>query len=623
MNPTHAANADAASRSAISTSKRGLIQVWSRTLIPTAKEAPADAEAISHKLLARGGFIRRVSAGVYSYLPLGWRVLGKVAEIVRQEMNAAGASELLMPALAPVDLLKETGRAEDYGDLLFRFTDRHQRDTYLGPTHEEVITDLMRSAITSYRQLPLNLYQIQTKFRDEFRPRAGLLRGREFVMKDAYSFHMHIEGPGGLNDAYDAMYRAYENIFTRCGLDFTVVEAEAGPIGGSASHEFMVNTESGEDTILVCPKTGYAANVEKCEIGKRKEPGKGYFNGDPLGDLEEVHTPECPGIEDVCKLLKTKPRNMLKTVVFRAPELEKWVVAVVRGDHDVNEGKVRDLIGSRVELADAAAATKAGFAIGYVSPRAALKVENVIMLIDRDAAVGFDDEAGKSMYWVTGADKKDFHVKKFNWRRDMGAVLDDASRVKVADVRNAMAGDPSPRAGGAEGVQLEAKRGIEVGHIFKLGVKYSAAMKFEVLDDNQQRRPVIMGCYGIGVSRTVASCVEMSHDDNGIVWPAAIAPFHVIITPMDVDPTSKAMEVACRLSGALSEAGMDVLIDDREERPGVKFKDADLIGIPVRLTIGDKALAEDSVEFKQRTDAGKGSLVKIGDVVAKCAGALG
>ncbi len=600
--------------------RRGLVQNWSRTLIPTAKEAPSEAESISHKLLARGGFIRRVSAGVYSYLPLGWRVLNKVADIVRDEMNAAGASELLMPALAPVDLLKETGRAEDYGDLLFRFLDRHQRDTYLGPTHEEVITDLMRSSITSYRQMPLNLYQIQTKFRDEFRPRAGLLRGREFVMKDAYSFHMSVDGPGGLGEAYDAMYRAYENIFRRCGLDFTVVEAEAGPIGGSASHEFMVNTESGEDTILVCPQTGYAANVEKCEIGLRQQPSKGYFNGDPLGELEEVHTPDCPGIEDVCKLLKTKARNMLKTVVFHMPEHERWVVAVVRGDHEVNEGKVRDLAGGRVELADVAEATKAGFAIGYVSPRAVLGMKDVVLLIDRDAAVGFDDDAGKSMYWVTGGDKKDHHVKKFNWRRDMGSALDDERRVRVADVRNALAGDPSPR---AEGVRLEAKRGIEVGHIFKLGTKYSKAMGFEVMDEKQERRPVIMGCYGIGVSRTVASCVEMSHDEDGIVWPASIAPFHVIITPMDVAAASKAMVTAQKLAELLAREGVDVLIDDREERPGVKFKDADLIGIPVRLTIGDKSLAEGSVEFKARRDKGKGELVKIEDAAARCVEALG
>lgn len=603
----------------VSTERRGVIHSWSRTLIPTAKEAPSDAEAPSHKLLARGGFIRRVGAGIYEYLPLGWRVLTKISNIVREEMDAAGASEFLMPALLPTELLKETGRAEAYGDLLFRFEDRHGRDSYLGPTHEEVITDLMRGTISSYKQLPLNLYQIQTKYRDEFRPRAGLLRCREFLMKDAYSFAMSVEGPGGLNDQYDAMDRAYQRIFERCGLDFTRVEAESGPIGGSASHEFMVNCATGEDTILVCPKTGYAANVEKCEIGPRKHD----FAGDPSGALEEVHTPGCPGIEDVSKLLKVKARNMLKTVVFRAVGAEaksggealEWVLAVVRGDHDVNEGKVRDAVGCAVALADAEEAKKSGFAIGFVSPRVAVGKKGVLLLVDPDAAQGVDASSGKAMFWVTGADKVDHHVKHFNWARDMGGVLDDSQRVVVADIRNAAEGDPSPK---AEGVALEAKRGIEVGHIFKLGTKYSEAMGFEILDEKQERRPVIMGCYGIGVSRTMAACVEMSHDENGIVWPGPIAPYHVILVPMTTDPASEVMRVACDLSGRLSRAGCDVLVDDRDERPGVKFKDADLIGVPLRIVVGEKALAQGGVEFKARRDAGKGEVVAVDGVVEKC-----
>ncbi len=601
-------------------SRRGDIQRWSRTLIPTAREAPADAELPSHRLLVRAGCIRRLTAGVYDYLPLGLRVLRKISQIVREEMDAAGGSELLLPALCPTELLKETGRAEDYGDLLFRFEDRHGRDSYLGPTHEEVITEMARSAITSYKQLPLNLYQIQTKYRDEFRPRAGLLRGREFLMKDAYSFHLSIDGPGGLEEGYDAMYQAYVRIFTRCGLDFSVVEAEAGPIGGSASHEFMVNCETGEDTIMVCPETGYAANVEKCEIGDRGAPEQGWFAGDPSGDLEEVHTPDCPGIEDVCKLLKVKPRHMLKTVVFHATDDDapaRWVIAVVRGDQDVNEGKIRDAVGGGVALADVEKAKKAGFAIGYVSPRA-VKLDGVLMLVDPDAAAGIDADKGKPMFWVTGADKKDHHVKHFNWARDLGVDAASAANVRVASIRNAAAGDPSPRAPGAT---LEARRGIEVGHIFKLGAKYSDAMGFAIMDETQQRKSVIMGCYGIGVSRAMAACVEMSHDDNGIVWPAAVAPYHVIITLMRPDDASHA-QAAAKLAAELSARGLDVLIDDRAERPGVKFNDADLIGVPVRLTIGDKALAQNGVEFKARSDTGKGELVPLDDVVARCAASV-
>jgi prolyl-tRNA synthetase len=604
-------------RSPISTIHRGVIQTWSRTLIPTAKEAPGDAEAPSHKLLARAGYIRRVAAGVYDYLPLAWRVLRKIEHIVREEMDAAGAAELVMPVIVPHEFYLGTKRDEAYGPLLFTLQDRKGNALHLGPTHEETITDIALGSINSYKQLPLNLYQIQTKFRDEARPRAGLLRCREFIMKDAYSFHITVEGKGGLNDAYDAMYNAYVNIFTRCGLNFTVVEAESGPIGGSASHEFMVNCESGEDTILRCPVSGYAANVEKCDIGERPAPRKGYFAGDPSGPLEEVHTPNCPGIEDVCAFMKVKPQNMLKTVVFQsdgaASASERWVVAVVRGDHDVNEGKVRDAAGFKVKLAEPLAARLAGFEIGFVSPRAAVNKSSALLLVDRDAAVSFDDAKSKPMFWVTGGDKKDYHVKHFNWARD---AAESVQKAKVTDLRNALAGDPSPR---AKGATLEAQRGIEVGHIFKLGTKYSDAMGFAIMDETQQRKSVIMGCYGIGVSRTMAACVEMAHDADGINWPLPIAPYHVLITPMKVEPDSRHMQIARELSARLADAGLDVLIDDRDERPGVKFKDADLIGIPIRLTLGDKSLAEDSVEFKLRSDAaGKGELVKIAGVTARC-----
>jgi len=601
--------------------ERGALDRWRRTLIPTTKEAPSDAEAPSHRLLVRGGYIRRVGAGIYNYLPLAWRVLGKLNRIIREELNAAGASEMLMPALEPIELMQKTGRDSDYGDNLFRLVDRHERTIALAPTHEEIITEMMRSSVDSYKQLPLNLYQIQTKFRDEFRPRSGLLRGREFIMKDAYSFHLALEGEGGLNETYDAMHRAYVNIFERCGLDFSVVEAEAGPIGGSASHEFMVNCASGEDTILRCPNTGYAANVEKCATG----PRDWSFDGDPTGDLEKVHTPDLPGIDEVGKFMKVNPRNMLKTLVFKFTDVDEhaFALVVVRGDHEVNEGKVRDAIGRPVALAEDLEARAAGFAIGYVSPRAAVTGKASALcktvIVDPDAARGFDGAAGKSVFWATGADEKDHHVKHFNWRRELGDALDDSKRIRVADVRNAMAGDPSPQ---DPSVSLVEGRGIEVGHIFKLGTKYSQAMGFEILDSDQQRKPVIMGCYGIGVTRTLQACVEMSHDDDGIIWPAAIAPYHVLITPLKVDPESAAMQAAERVGAALRDAGIEVLIDDRDERPGVKFKDADLIGVPLRITIGDKALAEESVEFKKRGDAGKGDLVRIDEIVDHCVQAM-
>lgn len=635
----------ASAHKTISHHKPGTIQRWSATLIPTTREAPKDAEVPSHVMLHRAGYIRPVGAGIYDYLPLAWRVLQKISDIVRSEMNAAGASELLMPAMEPFELFKDTKRDEAYGDNLFRVKDRKGRLNALAPTHEEVITDLMKGCINSYKQLPLNLYQIQTKFRDEARPRAGLLRCREFIMKDAYSFHTIIEGKGGLNETYDAMYRAYTNIFTRCGLDFSAVEAESGPIGGSASHEFMVNCASGEDTILKCPVTGYAANVEKCEVGPRPAPAKGYFVGDASGALEEIHTPGCPGIEDVCKLLKVKPENMLKTIVFKvqstAEDLakygEEWIVAVVRGDHDVNEGKVRDLSGCKVALADPKEAEAKGFAIGFVSPRAVVGKKGVLMLVDRDAAVGFDATKQKPMFWVTGGDKKDYHVKHFNWQRDLGkdpmtaqpygtdkgfpdgALKGGDDYLMVGDIRNALPGDPSPK---AANTALIASRGIEVGHIFKLGTKYSEAMGLIVPDEKQQKSTVIMGCYGIGVSRTMAACVEMSHDEAGIIWPAPLAPYHVVIVVM-TPGDAKQQEVCATLSRQLSDQGVDVLVDDRDERPGPKFKDADLIGIPVRLVLGDKALAAGGVEFKLRKDTqGKGEVVAIGDVVSKCVSVL-
>ncbi|MCA9276675.1 MAG: proline--tRNA ligase [Phycisphaerales bacterium] len=599
------AQADNASRHAALNATAGCVHNWSQTLVPTTREAPSDAETPSHIFLVRAGYIRQVGAGIYNYLPLAWRSLKKISAIVREEMDAAGASEFLMPALMPIELYKDTKRDVDYGNLLFTLEDRHGRRSALGPTHEEVITDLMCGAVTSYKQFPLNLYQIQSKFRDEARPRAGLLRCREFIMKDAYSFHLELEGDAGLNHTYDKMYQAYTNIFTRCGLDFSAVEAEAGPIGGSASHEFMVNCANGEDTILHCPSSGYTANVEKAEIGERTWS----FDVAPSAEITKHHTPNMPGIDLVAEHLGVQPAGMLKSIVFRRVGTEaKWVVAVVRGDHDVNEGKVRDAVGTAVELAPEAEARAAGFAIGYVSPRT-IDTIKMTLVVDPDAL--------NAESWATGADEKDHHITGFNWSRDMADAI-AGGKVKVADIRNAEAGDPSPRAPGAF---LETRRGIEVGHIFKLGTKYSSAMGLSVLNKEQKKQDVIMGCYGIGVSRTLSACIESAHDENGIIWPLAIAPYHaqiVVIRPDD----EGVMDEANKLAAELSQQGFDVLIDDRDDRPGSKFKDADLIGIPLRFIISPKTIESGEIEFKARADEGKAELIKREDAVraalAKC-----
>jgi len=586
---------------------KAVVHRWSQTLIPTTREAPSDAVMPSHIFMTRAGYIRPVGSGIYNYLPLAWRSLQKISAIIREELDAAGASEMLMPALMPMELYKDTKRDQDYGDLLFQLTDRHGRSTALGPTHEEVITDLMKSCLTSYKQFPLNLYQIQTKFRDEARPRAGLLRCREFIMKDAYSFHLELDGEAGLNHTYDKMYQAYTNIFTRCGLDFSPVEAEAGPIGGSASHEFMVNCQNGEDTILVCPQSGYAANVEKAEIGNRPHT----WDHAPTEEVTKHHTPNMPGIDLVAEHLKTTASGMLKTLVMRTVEAEpKWVLAVVRGDHEANESKIRDAIGgvgAPVVMADEKEALAAGFTIGYVSPKILDKIE-VTIVIDPDAI--------NNGSWATGADEKDHHITGFNWSRDLPAAKEKAI---VADIRNAQAGDPSPR---AQGAFLEAKRGIEVGHIFKLGTKYSEAMGFSVLNKDQKKQPVIMGCYGIGVSRTLASCIESSHDDNGIIMPPSIAPYTVHI--ITIKPNEEGVfDHAFELANELAESGLDVLVDDRNERPGPKFKDADLIGIPLRIIVSSKTIEANEVEFKRRTDQGKAGMIPRSEIIQTCLDAIG
>jgi len=567
---------------------------WSQTLIPTQKENPADAQIVSHQLLVRAGFIRQLTAGVYDFLPLGQRSLRKAAEIVRQEMDRIGSCEVLLPTLQPAELWEQTGRDKTYGENLMHFEDRHGRLTVLGPTHEEVVTELVRAFVSSYKQLPLTLYQIQTKFRDEFRPRFGLLRVREFLMKDAYSFHADLPS---LDQTYKDMYAAYERIFTRCGIPFVVVEAESGPIGGSASHEFMAACEAGEDVIVTSDKGNYAANLEKAQIGTRPWT----FGADPTGPLEKVHTPNLPGIEEVGKFLKVKPKNMLKTLVFRTehqgPALSsginpKWLVAVVRGDHDVNEAKLaaaaREHFGIHHPSLQDTPEVRAAWAIGFVGPDRAAQLLDAVMLVDPDAAQGG--------FWATGANETDYHVKHFNWFRECGQNLADPKKVMVADIRNAQAGDPSPR---ADGGQLKTSRGIEIGHVFKLGTKYSDALNAKFLDEHGQTHSMIMGCYGIGIGRILIAAIENLHDDKGIIWPAAIAPYSVVVTPIKYEGEVK--QAADRVYQALLDANIDTLLDDRDARPGFKFADADLIGIPIRITIGDRGLKENKVELKRRT----------------------
>ena len=583
---------------------------WTQSLIPTQKENPSDAQIVSHQLMIRAGLIRQLTAGAYDFLPLGYRSLRKAAQIVREEMDAIGCAEVSLPALQPYELWQKTGRDVTYGDNLMKFKDRHGRINVLGPTHEEVITEMVMASVNSYRQLPLSLYQIQTKFRDEFRPRFGLLRVREFLMKDAYSFHANIES---LDTVYDKFYAAYQKIFTRCGIPFVIVEAESGPIGGSASHEFMAACDAGEDMIVTSDKNNYAANVEKAEIGERAFT----YDAAATGELEEVHTPGLPGIEEVGKFMKVKPKNMLKTLVFKTglTANAKWVIAVVRGDHEVNEAKLRAKCGFDISLADLDEARASGFAIGFVGPH--------VMALRTDVMLVADEDAVQGQFWATGANKPDYHVKHFNWKRDVfdasharefrkadavsmslpGTPTDQPVQLKsttlwVADIRNAAAGDPSPK---NDGGKLVAAKGIEIGHVFKLGTKYSDALGAQFIDEKGEKHPMIMGCYGIGIGRILIAAVEALHDDKGIVWPTAIAPYSVVITTIKYDGEVKT--AADKLYEQLNAAGIDTLLDDRDARPGVKFNDADLIGFPIRITIGDRGLKEGKVELKKRTAA--------------------
>ena len=549
---------------------------WSQSFIPTMKEVPADAEVPSHHLMLRAGLIRQLMAGAYTYLPLGYRSVRKVSEIVRQEMDKAGAVELFMPALQPMEIFERTGRREAFGNVLFNFeVKKGDRKLHLalGPTHEEVITDLMAKHISSYRQLPITLYQIQTKFRNEERPRFGVLRTSEFLMKDAYSFAATIEQ---LNTAYDAMYNAYCRIFERCGLKYLPVEAESGPIGGDASHEFMVPASNGEDFVIHCPKCSYAANQERADTGRQ---AKVQAKVDEAAAPVKVDTPDAGSIEQVSQLLKSDAKSFIKTLIYKADG--KPIAVLLRGDHTANEGKIRRATQTTtVELADEATILKVtGAPVGFAGP------------IGIQCPCIADHDVALIQAAIVGANSKDAHLT--------GVIPGTHFKLtETFDLRNAETDDPCPKCAGT----LQMVHGIEVGHVFKLGTKYSVSMDAKFVDAQEQSHPIIMGCYGIGVTRVVASIVETCHDANGIIWPINVAPYTVQIIPLNVND-AEVMRITNQIYAELTNAGIDVLMDDRDQRPGFKFKDADLIGIPLRVTIGGKGLAEGIAEIKWRTES--------------------
>ncbi len=543
----------------------------SRYPIHTTKEAPAEAEVLSHQLMLRAGLIRRVAAGIYSWLPLGLRVMRKVEHVIREEMNLAGAFELLMPAVQPAELWQESGRWSAYGPELLRLKDRHEREFVVGPTHEEVITDIARRELRSYRQLPVNFYQIQTKFRDEVRPRFGVMRAREFIMKDAYSFHVD---EASMAQGYAAMRTAYTRIFTRLGLEFRSVQADSGAIGGSVSEEFQVLAESGEDAIVVSDGDEFAANLELAAAAPpsqaRAEPGE---------PLEEVATPDMKTISAVSAFLGIPRERCLKTLLVE--DIAGGAIALVlRGDHELNALKAQKVPGvaTPLRMASAAAVLSAsGSAPGFVGPRG-LK-----------CPVYADHMALNAADFVCGANAQDTHLRGVNWGRDL-------PEPPAADLRNVVAGDPSPSGKG----KLQIVRGIEVGHIFKLGRKYSEAMKATVLDESGQSVTMLMGCYGIGVTRIVAAAIEQNHDDRGIIWPDPLAPYHVVLIPLNLQKSDRVRAVADALYTSLLAAGIEVLYDDRDARPGVKFADAELLGIPHRVVLGERGLDAGTCEYRQR-----------------------
>jgi prolyl-tRNA synthetase len=555
-------------------------------LIPTLKEDPSEAEVLSHRLMLRAGMIRKLAAGIYSYLPLAQRVLRKTEKIIREEMDRAGAQEVTLPFVQPAEIWHKSGRWDVYGKELLRLKDRHDRDFCLGPTHEEVITELVKNEVTSYRQLPLNLYQIHIKFRDEIRPRFGIMRAREFVMKDAYSFDVD---EAGAEKSYEKMYQAYCSIFERCGLTFKPVEADSGPIGGSFSHEFMVLADTGEDCIFSCTACGYAASKDKAEIGARDSVPPGQQKPE---ELKRVETPNQRTVEEVTGFLKIKPENLIKTLIFQVGD--DTLAVLIRGDHEINEIKLQNFLNAdTLCLADdATIETVTRAPKGFAGP------------VGLTIRVVADNSLKSGGVFVTGGNEKDVHLTNVALGRDFQVE-------SFEDLRCAGDGDPCPRC--RQGT-LAMSRGIEVGHIFKLGTKYSKTLGATFLDAQGKSQDIIMGCYGIGVGRTVAAAIEQNHDENGIIFPESIAPFQVIIS--SVKPKEPAIQEASeRLYTTLQQTGIDVLLDDRDERPGIKFKDADLIGIPLRVTVGTK-VKDGLVDIKRR-QVKDGITVKEKDVVNK------
>lgn len=554
----------------------------SNMLVSTLREVPAEAEIDSHKLMLRAGMIRKMVAGIYNYMPIGLKVLKNIEEIVREEMNTAGAQEFLASAVLPAELWQESGRWDVYGDEMFRLKDRNNRDFCLGPTHEEVFTDIARNEIKSYKQLPVNLYQIQTKYRDERRPRFGIMRSREFIMKDAYSFD---KDQAGLDVSYDKMHDAYVKIFNRCGIDAKCVEADSGAIGGANSAEFMVKSEVGEDDVVFCSACDYAANIEKAEATPEKA------EVEELLEMEKVATPDSRGIYEVSEFLKVSPKKTVKLLMFNVDG--KIVGVVVRGDREVNEVKVAnaaqasgDIIMASNEEYTKATNCEPGFG-GPVG----IKVD--LLLVDEEVA---------NMYnMILGANETGYHLKNVNYGRDFEGV--------VGDFRKIESGEKCPKCGS----EVTIARGTEVGHIFKLGTKYSAAMNATFIDENGKNVPFVMGCYGIGVTRTMASIIEQHHDENGIIWPLSVAPYHVSVIPVNIKDEAQ-MKIANKLYDELRKIGVDAILDDRNERPGVKFKDSELIGIPMRVTVGKK-ITDGEVEFKLRD--GEMEVIKIEDVLEK------
>ena len=537
---------------------------------PTLRETPAEAEVKSHQLMLRAGMIRKAAGGLYTYLPLAWRTLKKIMEIVREEMDNAGGQEIAMPIVQPAEIWKETGRWSVYGDEMFRVADRHGREFCLGPTHEEMVTTLIRDEVRSYKQLPLMLYQIQNKYRDEIRPRFGLMRGREFIMKDLYSFD---KDEDGMNVSYQKMYDAYTRIFSRMGLEFRPVEADNGAIGGGHSHEFTVLAEAGESNIAYCTKCDYAASDEKAELTVIKAVEE------DMKELEKVSTPEAHTIELVAKCLNLPLDRTIKAVAFQSDK-EELILTFVRGDHEVNDVKVANLFDDVIELhmATDEAIAAAGGVAGFMSPIGLKEGTRIVV----DATV-------MEMYNAcAGANEKDRHYINVNPKRDFKDVI-------VADIRVVMEGDACPHCG----AMLKMTRGIEAGQVFTLGTKYSEALHATFLDENGREKPLFMGCYGIGISRTMAAAIEQNNDENGIIWPRAIAPFEVVVVPVNAKNDAQ-LNIAEKIYTELKDKGVDVLLDDRKERAGVKFKDADLIGYPLRITVGPKAVDEDSVELKVR-----------------------